>query len=84
MGSDDTSTYPGSGALLAGGKNTYVLLVLYYEHTVATMVLLELCFQRKKKTGIDPPTLRVQAPLYWQGLVTCFHPTDRLPAPQWS
>jgi hypothetical protein len=42
MGSDDTSTYPGLGPSSLE-VNPYILLVLYYEHTVATM-LLELCF----------------------------------------
>jgi hypothetical protein len=41
-------------------------LSLYYEHTVATM-LLELCCLEEEEQEIHPPTLRVQAPLYRQG-----------------
>jgi hypothetical protein len=67
MGSDDTSTYPGSGPSSPEVKKPYILLVLYYEHTVAIM-LLELCLLEEDEDKIDPsPTLRVQAPLYRQG-----------------
>jgi hypothetical protein len=57
MGSDDTSTYPGSGPS-SPEVNPYILLVLYYEKMVATM-LLELCFPRNTKTIRDLSTLRV-------------------------
>jgi hypothetical protein len=36
-------------ALLAGGKTPMSCLILYYEHTVATMVLLELyCLEEEE------------------------------------
>jgi hypothetical protein len=41
-------------------------LVLYYEHKVITMELLELCCLKVEEDSISP-ILRVQAPLYRQG-----------------
>jgi hypothetical protein len=61
-----TQHLPRFRALLAGGKTATSCLSLYYEHTSGYM-LFELCCLEEEEEEIDPPILRVQAPLYRQG-----------------
>jgi hypothetical protein len=66
LGSDDTSTYPGSGPSTPEVKPLLPALVFILSTWWLT-VLLELCCLEEKEEGFDLPTLRVQAPLYRRG-----------------
>jgi hypothetical protein len=65
LGSEDMSTYPGSGPSSLEVKPLHPAL-FFITSTVATM-LLELCCLEEEEDSVDPPTLRVQASLYRQG-----------------
>jgi hypothetical protein len=62
----DTSGLPRFRALHARGNTPTSCLVSYSQHIVAT-TLLELFGLEEEEEGSDPPSLRVQAPLYRRG-----------------
>jgi hypothetical protein len=76
-----TQHLPRFRALLARGKTPTSCLSLYYQHTVAT-TLLELSCLEEEEEEIDPPTLRVQAPLYRLG--PCYIFSSGCPAADFS
>jgi hypothetical protein len=69
LSSYDTSTYPGSGSFTL--EVTPLLpALLFILCTRWLTMLLELYCLELEEQEFDLPTLRVQAPLYRQGLVT--------------
>jgi hypothetical protein len=66
LGSDDTSSYPGSRPSTLKVKPLLPALVFILSTQWLT-VLLELCCLEEEEEGFDLPVRRVQAPLYRQG-----------------